>query len=378
MVDVAASLAIHSIRTGLDVVVRTTDRTHAGRPLPVVAEATVLDLLTPVQQSPDDELLSVASLFAGGFDHTSVLMVTGPDGPVEQIRRRRADDRRPHRRRCGQRARESPSTRRRPPSSSSTGGPRRDRPRPDPDRAARQPRSWCSARRRAASSTRSNGRSSSRRRCPPLAVGVLARRGAVVRSAIAAAAVVVATADRRRLGRWQRSATSVPRSAAGLQRVLSTEWPSPVRADLVGTIAAGLADPGSARRVARRLEALASAPACCPSSSAYVGRHRALRPARVPAAQPRRPECDRDHLRHDPGRRQRPRALAAAPRRATAARADRTRRPDRGRDQLLDLVRFDGQIRDETSRQRRPPRCSTRSKRPSRCARSTRRSISTR
>ncbi len=85
LVDVAASLAIHSIRTGLDVVVRTTDRNHAGRPLPVLAEATVLDLLTPVQQSPDDELLSVASLFVGGFDHTSVLMVTGPMGPSSRF-----------------------------------------------------------------------------------------------------------------------------------------------------------------------------------------------------------------------------------------------------------------------------------------------------
>jgi uncharacterized protein (DUF58 family) len=85
MVDVAASLAIHSIRTGLDVVVRTTDRTHAGRRIPVVAETAVLDLLTPVQQSPDDQLLSLASLFAGGFDHTSVLMVTGPMGPSSRF-----------------------------------------------------------------------------------------------------------------------------------------------------------------------------------------------------------------------------------------------------------------------------------------------------
>jgi uncharacterized protein (DUF58 family) len=85
MIDVAASLAIHSIRTGLDVVVRTTDRTHAGRPLPVVVESSVLDLLTPVQQSPEDQLLAIASLFAGGFDHTSVLMVTGPSGPSSRF-----------------------------------------------------------------------------------------------------------------------------------------------------------------------------------------------------------------------------------------------------------------------------------------------------
>ena len=85
LVDVAASLAIHAIRSGLDVVVRTTDRTHAGRPLPIAAEAMVLDLLTPVQQSDDENLLSVASLFVGGFDHTSVLIVTGPSGPSSRF-----------------------------------------------------------------------------------------------------------------------------------------------------------------------------------------------------------------------------------------------------------------------------------------------------
>jgi uncharacterized protein (DUF58 family) len=85
MVDVAASLAIHAIRTGLDVVVRTTDRSHAGRPTPVVVESMVLDLLTPVAQSIGDELLPVASLFTGGFDHTSVLMVTGPMGPSSRV-----------------------------------------------------------------------------------------------------------------------------------------------------------------------------------------------------------------------------------------------------------------------------------------------------
>jgi uncharacterized protein (DUF58 family) len=85
LVDVAASLAIHAIRTGLDVVVRTTDRTHAGRPIPVVAESMVLDLLTPVPQSVDAELLSVGALFTGGFDHTSVLMVTGPMGPSSRV-----------------------------------------------------------------------------------------------------------------------------------------------------------------------------------------------------------------------------------------------------------------------------------------------------
>ncbi len=85
MVDVAATLAVHAIRGGLDVVVRTTHRDHAGRPMPLVAEAMVLDLLTPVRQSTDATLVSVSSLFTRGFDHTSVLMVTGPAGPSSRF-----------------------------------------------------------------------------------------------------------------------------------------------------------------------------------------------------------------------------------------------------------------------------------------------------
>ncbi len=62
-VDVVATLAVHAIRTGLDVVVRTTDRGHAGRPIPLVTDAQVLDLLTPVQQSEPTSLLPVSALF---------------------------------------------------------------------------------------------------------------------------------------------------------------------------------------------------------------------------------------------------------------------------------------------------------------------------
>lgn len=80
-VDVAATLAVHAIRSGLTVVVRTTDRDHPGRPTPLVNESMVLDLLTPVQLSHSTGLIPVGSLFAGGFDRTSVVMVTGPGGP---------------------------------------------------------------------------------------------------------------------------------------------------------------------------------------------------------------------------------------------------------------------------------------------------------
>jgi uncharacterized protein (DUF58 family) len=84
-VDVAATLAVHAIRTGLDVVVRTTDFNHAGRPTPLVTDAQVLDLLTPVQQSQTTSLLPVSALFTGGFDQSSVVFVTGPTGPSSRF-----------------------------------------------------------------------------------------------------------------------------------------------------------------------------------------------------------------------------------------------------------------------------------------------------
>ncbi len=84
-VDAAATLAVHAIRSGLDVVLRTTDRDHAGRPTPLVTDAAVLDLLTPVPQSDEHTLLSIAALFTGGFDQTSVVVVTGPTGPSSRF-----------------------------------------------------------------------------------------------------------------------------------------------------------------------------------------------------------------------------------------------------------------------------------------------------
>jgi uncharacterized protein (DUF58 family) len=83
MVDAAATLAVHALRTGLDVVVRTTDPANAGRPTPIASEADVLDLLTPVGRSKAP--LGVASLFRTGFDRTSVVMITGPNGPTTRL-----------------------------------------------------------------------------------------------------------------------------------------------------------------------------------------------------------------------------------------------------------------------------------------------------
>ena len=84
MVDVAASVAVQAQRSGLDVVVRTTDRLHTGQRGALHSEGQVLDLLTNVNQTSDANLLSIAALFANGYDHTTVMLVTGPMGPTSR------------------------------------------------------------------------------------------------------------------------------------------------------------------------------------------------------------------------------------------------------------------------------------------------------
>jgi hypothetical protein len=75
---------------------------------------------------------------------------------------------------------------------------------------------------------------------PVVVVGLLARRGPVLRTVgaviaiVAAAAIAVASTG----GTFDDLADVF---TAGPQRLLSTEWPSPVRSDLIGTVAAGLA-----------------------------------------------------------------------------------------------------------------------------------------
>jgi uncharacterized protein (DUF58 family) len=87
MVDVAASVAVHAIRSGVDVTVRTTSRQHPGSRRSVSAETTVLDLLTPVGQSPASSAASLAELFRDGLDHTAIVMITGPGGPASNLAR---------------------------------------------------------------------------------------------------------------------------------------------------------------------------------------------------------------------------------------------------------------------------------------------------
>ncbi|MGH9134130.1 MAG: DUF58 domain-containing protein [Ilumatobacteraceae bacterium] len=84
-VDVAASVAVHAVRSGLDVVVRTTSREHPGIPVPRTSESQIVDLLTPVQQGSEDDLLPVAALFRAGLDHAAIVIVTGPDGPSSRL-----------------------------------------------------------------------------------------------------------------------------------------------------------------------------------------------------------------------------------------------------------------------------------------------------
>ena len=84
-VDVAASIAVHAVRGGIDVVVRTTSRQHPGHPIPRSSESQVVDLLTPVQQASGAELLSVAALFRGGLDQAAIVFITGPDGPSSRL-----------------------------------------------------------------------------------------------------------------------------------------------------------------------------------------------------------------------------------------------------------------------------------------------------
>ena len=81
IVDAGASVAAFALRSGLDVVVRSTSRVRAGRPYPLVDQSEMLDLLTPLEQGSGTDVLSVASLFTGGLGGVAVLVVTGPKGP---------------------------------------------------------------------------------------------------------------------------------------------------------------------------------------------------------------------------------------------------------------------------------------------------------
>lgn len=87
MVDVAASIAVHAISSGVSVMLRTTSRRSPGSTRRVDRDTEVLDMLTPVSQVESDESLSLAEVFHGGVDHTMIAFVTGPDGPSTTLSR---------------------------------------------------------------------------------------------------------------------------------------------------------------------------------------------------------------------------------------------------------------------------------------------------
>lgn len=87
MVDVAASVAVHAIRSGVSVTVRTTSRAHPGDLRSIERETRILDIFTPVGQVATIDSLSLAEIFHGGVDHTMIVFVTGPRGPSTTMMR---------------------------------------------------------------------------------------------------------------------------------------------------------------------------------------------------------------------------------------------------------------------------------------------------
>ena len=81
MVDVAASIAVHALSSGVAVILRTTSRHLPGSTRTVDRDTRVLDLLTPITQADTDDSISLAEIFRGGIDHSLIAFVTGPTGP---------------------------------------------------------------------------------------------------------------------------------------------------------------------------------------------------------------------------------------------------------------------------------------------------------
>ncbi len=85
MVDIVASIAVHALRNGVDVRVRTTAREFPGAARPLVRDTQVLDLLTPVHQAKHGEVMSLIEIFHSGLDHTAIMLITGPSGPSSRF-----------------------------------------------------------------------------------------------------------------------------------------------------------------------------------------------------------------------------------------------------------------------------------------------------
>ena len=87
MVDVAASVAVHALGSGVTVRLRTTSREHPGLLRTLDRETQVLDILTPVRQCAEVAALALAEVFHGGLDHTTIVLITGPLGPSTTLPR---------------------------------------------------------------------------------------------------------------------------------------------------------------------------------------------------------------------------------------------------------------------------------------------------
>lgn len=89
MVDVTASIAVHAIRSGVEVRLRTTSRDFPGRHLALEHETQVLDLLTPVVPTAPDATASLAATLYGQAvvqrHGAMVVVVTGPRGPSQAL-----------------------------------------------------------------------------------------------------------------------------------------------------------------------------------------------------------------------------------------------------------------------------------------------------
>ena len=89
MVDVTASIAVHALRSGVEVRLRTTDREHPGAGTALEHDTQVLDLLTPVLPTGPDHTLALAATLYGqaAVQHSGamVVVVTGPRGPSQAL-----------------------------------------------------------------------------------------------------------------------------------------------------------------------------------------------------------------------------------------------------------------------------------------------------
>lgn len=89
MVDVTASIAVHALRAGVEVWLRTTSREHPGGHLALEHETQVLDLLTPVVPTSGPTTASLSATLYGQAasqrHRAMVVVVTGPRGPSQAL-----------------------------------------------------------------------------------------------------------------------------------------------------------------------------------------------------------------------------------------------------------------------------------------------------